>query len=582
MPGVIASLPKFQFSANGVPMVGGTLTAYIAGSTTPATTWQDAAMSIANTNPITLDARGECVLWLDSTVSYKFILKNASGVIQWTQDNIASGAVMRTDLAGVTGTSLMGGTWFGGVVATIATLAGSAGASLLGFIQSSIGAVARSIQDKLRESVSAKDFGCIGNGVADDTAALAKVVTAAMSGVCIHFPKGVYLTSQPLNFTSAVNITADIGARIKLTAAGAYVMQINLTGTGAFWGYGASLKNLILDGGGLCADGLVLKGVISSDFINIRATNVTGAGLHLAWAQCCTFTNYTCSRNVEAFTTTPVNGLLIDGQTSSANTFVNLVVEHVSGSGVKGLSMINTVFLNGTSEGNNIGLEFGAAVSIGWTSVGNTVIGMDLEVNAAADIVLRATANANTFIGLGAGYGSPAVQIQGSYANNFYGGLTSGFDFDAASHDNTIDGVKLLGAGSIIVNAGTRNSWRNVWNISTAAVVADSGLRSPLSASVGNGLTLAINAKTTSWAIGIATGPTATVGMPTNPVDGMQLDVTIRNESAGATAITWSTAFKIGGWVNPANASNRTARFIYSSANGFWYAVAVSSADVPN
>lgn len=89
MTGVIATIPRFQFSnALGVPLAGGTLTTYLAGTTTPAKTYQDQALSIANTNPVRLDARGECVLWLDPDKSYKFVLKSAIGVTQWTQDDV--------------------------------------------------------------------------------------------------------------------------------------------------------------------------------------------------------------------------------------------------------------------------------------------------------------------------------------------------------------------------------------------------------------------------------------------------------------------------------------------------------------
>ncbi|HQT51121.1 MAG TPA: tail fiber domain-containing protein, partial [Acidovorax defluvii] len=141
MAGTIATIPKFQFSANGVPMVGGTLDTYIAGSTTPATTWQDSALTTANTNPISLDARGECVLWLDPAVVYKFVLKNAQGVIQWTQDNISGAdAHLRADLAA------------------------SSGASLVGFQQAGTGTVTTTVQAKLRETVSVKDFGAVGDG----------------------------------------------------------------------------------------------------------------------------------------------------------------------------------------------------------------------------------------------------------------------------------------------------------------------------------------------------------------------------------------------------------------------------------
>ena len=138
MPGVIASIPKFQFSANGVPMVGGTLTAYIAGTTTLTNTWQDAALTVANTNPIVLDARGECVLWLDPAVVYKFILKNAQGAVQWTQDGINNGAALANALR--------------------TELAASNGASLIGLNQSGASAITRTVQDKLRDTISVFDF----------------------------------------------------------------------------------------------------------------------------------------------------------------------------------------------------------------------------------------------------------------------------------------------------------------------------------------------------------------------------------------------------------------------------------------
>lgn len=137
MAGVIATIPKFQFSANGVPMVGGTLDTYIAGTTTPATTWQDAALTIANTNPITLDARGECVLWLDPAVVYKFVLKNApsnGGVVQWTQDNISNPAALanslRSDLANATDPAK--------------------GAGMVGYMPTGTGAVATNLEARLR------------------------------------------------------------------------------------------------------------------------------------------------------------------------------------------------------------------------------------------------------------------------------------------------------------------------------------------------------------------------------------------------------------------------------------------------
>lgn len=199
MSGAVPLLPKFQFSNNGAPMVNGTVTVYLAGTVTPSNTWQDEALTILNTNPIVLDARGESVIYLDPALSYKFLLKNSGGVTQWTQDNIKAGETtsLRLDLAASGGSSLIGGTWFGGVVATVAALATSAGASLLGFIQAGTGSVLRSIQDKLRESVSVKDFGAVGDGVTNDTAAFLAAIAAAD---VVFIPAGSYLVGNiPIN-----------------------------------------------------------------------------------------------------------------------------------------------------------------------------------------------------------------------------------------------------------------------------------------------------------------------------------------------------------------------------------------------
>src|SRR4051794_2110069 len=53
------------FTNNGNPLVGGLLFTYAAGTTTKIATYQDSAGGASNTNPIVLDFRGECRLWLD-------------------------------------------------------------------------------------------------------------------------------------------------------------------------------------------------------------------------------------------------------------------------------------------------------------------------------------------------------------------------------------------------------------------------------------------------------------------------------------------------------------------------------------
>lgn len=80
------------FSAAGLPLAGGKLYTYIAGTTTPQATYTDATEASANTNPIILDANGECSLFLGSS-SYKVKLTDSADVEQWTTDNINQSSI---------------------------------------------------------------------------------------------------------------------------------------------------------------------------------------------------------------------------------------------------------------------------------------------------------------------------------------------------------------------------------------------------------------------------------------------------------------------------------------------------------
>jgi polygalacturonase len=77
----------------------------------------------------------------------------------------------------------------------------SSNASAITYNQGGTGAQDRNVQQKLQESVSVKDFGAVGDGVADDTAAIQAAIDA-VSGGTVFFPFGTYYITGTVNVDS--------------------------------------------------------------------------------------------------------------------------------------------------------------------------------------------------------------------------------------------------------------------------------------------------------------------------------------------------------------------------------------------
>jgi hypothetical protein len=119
----IAPVFKFQFlDGNGNPLTAGKLYTYIAGTTTPLTTYTTAAGSTPNTNPIILDSAGRADIFLTAGSAYKFVLANAGNVTQYTVDNITAPGTMSTQNASavtITGGTISGVTITGPITGDV-------------------------------------------------------------------------------------------------------------------------------------------------------------------------------------------------------------------------------------------------------------------------------------------------------------------------------------------------------------------------------------------------------------------------------------------------------------------------------
>jgi|ERR1017187_384487 hypothetical protein len=81
-------LPIFRAFDNstGSRLAGGLSYSYAANNTTPQNMYSDVACAVPNTNPVVLDTAGSAAVRLDPSLTYKFVLLNANGDVQWTED----------------------------------------------------------------------------------------------------------------------------------------------------------------------------------------------------------------------------------------------------------------------------------------------------------------------------------------------------------------------------------------------------------------------------------------------------------------------------------------------------------------
>jgi hypothetical protein len=131
---------------------------------------------------------------------------------------------------------------------------------LVTFIQAGAGAVERTAQSKMRETVSVKDFGAVGDGVTDDTAAIQAALTYAGTIKC-----GVYVPGSSASYLVTDEFTVPDGVTVFGDGWGSFIQQNTLNKDVFITGDCNTFQNLRLK----VADGN------NADFVNcIYAVNV--------------------------------------------------------------------------------------------------------------------------------------------------------------------------------------------------------------------------------------------------------------------------------------------------------------------
>jgi hypothetical protein len=310
-----------QFLDNsGNVLTGGKIYTYAGGTTTPQATYTSSNGGTPHSNPIILDASGRVPggeIWLTDGLVYKFILRDANDVLIATYDGItginsnfvaftnqqeiqtatagqtvfnlttisyqpgtnslsvfvdgvnqygpgASYAYLETDSDTVT---FLSGLHVGAEVKFTTSQLNTSGSTndafQVSYVPPFTGSTATNVGDKLAQTVSVKDFGAIGNGVANDTAAIQAAIDNSAQGTEIFFPPGTYLITSILTVADADKLTLSGSGRFSVIKKGFNGDMISL-------GAESTMQNICLDGSGITYTG---RGVIVT----------TGANNNTSW-----------------------------------------------------------------------------------------------------------------------------------------------------------------------------------------------------------------------------------------------------------------------------------------------------------
>ena len=144
--------------------------------------------------------------------------------------------------------------------------------------------VPTTVQAKLRETVSVKDFGAVGDGVTDDTAAIQAAIDAVNVSTrnTVFFPEGTYKVSSALTYSNNLTLLGvsnglftnqlnNFPVKIDCSSVSGYLFtQPDVTnGDGAL-----VISNMAFNGGGLATWSGLVKGSTTNSAFYLRLNNV--------------------------------------------------------------------------------------------------------------------------------------------------------------------------------------------------------------------------------------------------------------------------------------------------------------------
>jgi len=554
---------------------------YLAGTTTPTPTYTDASLGLiggANTNPVVLNAAGQANVFLNPTITYKFVYTTSNDTNPptspiYTVDNVSPplqvGSLTQALLAGI--------------LYPQSTAEAALSATVVqawypyGYVD--------------RYGINASP------GVTDMSSAVQAAINVALAVGCpVVFQGGAYLIN------TAPTIPG-VAPDVMIT------LQIEGDGLGTVLYNGSS--------GYLFA---ITSGCYVHDFQIATVAGLANGGLSVSTAGGIQPIGWRIER---VYTRVQGVGILL----SSTNTGVIRDCWHWADNAPAlpiaispaGGSVSHGIYATGSFVNDVSIYDFRSAVSTNYVS-GQRWIKNDctdsfnfrirggLPVNespSTSQQVLELGANAGTSIIVGAEvtgvyHESGWLGFAGVSFSNIYsctdGGVADtggvGLKFTFNSQANVIGANSEAGSMSFDSGSGGNAIMGGLYaSFSDSAVTIPNAYQNANRSAAYGGIidnTLVYSASMTPNMLAgnyiriVATNGTAfTINAPTNPALGMRATILIYNGSGGALGtITWNAIFKMSTWTSPASGYNRSIDFFYDGVH--WVQASQTGVDIPN
>lgn len=301
-------------------------------------------------------------------------------------------------------------------------------------------------------------WGAIGD---DSTDCGAAITSALATGLPITFAPGrIYRYATSPNFAVTNAMIKGNGATLKHTGSGnAFVMD-----AGAVSGDVGNLNfsDLVIQGNTNSTNGIFLRACHRCLFNNLRVTGAAASGAALLTNSAVTnlWINFKCTINDPYVTPMPTNGIYLSrrgtNEWTTTQTFINPIIEGLTGAGITCDYAVYNKFEGGTSESNGTGLVL---TTNGYQ---NTIDSTDFEANT---LDVSVTSYRNTFLNVAAGI---AWFFDGGVNNTWIGGrIHDQLVCDTFGVGNTFIGVSLW---SNISDTTGNNTYINTFKVPNNAV----------------------------------------------------------------------------------------------------------------